>query len=82
MFLFFTFGIAVLATYGTSKIISEYDGPYSIFTKIRNKYPLSPFLCVVCTSVYLAVPISVVSGLSIIGYLAVIGSIILIEVKS
>lgn len=81
MLLFFTFIIAILATYGVSKIVTAYDGPYEVFYKLRDKYPLSPFLCLVCTAVWVAVPICIFSGLSVIDYMAVIGAVILMEVK-
>lgn len=69
--------IAAIATYGVSALIAEYGGPFDIFLRLRQK--LRVLECTVCLSVWLAIPISIFSGLDIIGYLAVIGAVIIIE---
>lgn len=72
---------AILATYGISKLLTSYSGPYELFSSLRQKYPLSPLSCLICTSTWLAAPIAIISGLSIIEYLAILGVIILVENK-
>ena len=71
--------ILALATYGVSKLLVEYDGFGDIFYKLRAKSWLSMLNCVVCTSVYIAVPIAIFSGVGVLGYLAILGIVILIE---
>lgn len=68
---------AIIATYGTAALIVSYDGPYDLLFKLRSK--VKPFRCVVCTSVWLAIPVSLFSGLTFIEYLAVIGGVILLD---
>lgn len=69
--------IAATATYGVSALVSEYSGPFDIFFRLRQR--LRVLECTVCLSVWLAIPISIFSGLDIMGYFAVIGVIIIIE---
>lgn len=76
--------ILALATYGVSKLISEYDGFGDIFYKLRRKKWLSMLTCTVCTSVWVAVAFSIVWAF---GYalwltpLAVVGIVIILEEK-
>lgn len=69
--------IATLATFGLSALISNYDGPYDVFNKLKSKY--SVFRCTVCLSVWVAIPISILMYLGIVEYTAIIGAVIIIE---
>lgn len=69
--------IATLATFGISAIISNYDGPFNILTCLRAK--VSAARCCVCMAVWLAIPIAVSLNIGLIGYLAILGSVILLE---
>lgn len=70
--------IGVFATYGISKLITSYDGLWGVFLRLRDKFT-TPFNCTVCTAVWVAVPIALFAGVGILGYLAIIGAVILIE---
>lgn len=69
--------LAVLATFGTSALITNYGGPIGIFIKLRSK--TNVLQCTVCLSVWVAIPISIVSGISLIEYFATLGCVILLE---
>lgn len=71
--------IASLATYGISALISNYSGIFNLFERLRNRYPDSAFHCVVCLSVWVAIPISLAMSIGIIGYLAVVGIVIALD---
>ena len=71
--------ISSLATYGISKLVSSYDGLYGVFVRLRTKYPSSPLNCVPCLSVFLAIPIAYISEIGFMGYLATLGTIIMID---
>lgn len=75
-------GLAILATFGISSLLTEYSGFYNIFHKLRYKArgELKSMLeCMICTAVWLAIPVSIVLGVGFMGYLAVIGGVILLE---
>lgn len=74
-----TIFITALATLGISVIITQYDGPCGIFQKLRSKIPKSPITCTVCLSVWVAIPLSIITEIGLVGYLAVIGFIIIEE---
>lgn len=76
---FITIFITALATLGISSLISQYNGAFDVFQKLRNKFPRSPLTCTVCLSVWVAIPLSIFTGIGFIGYLAVIGLIIIEE---
>lgn len=69
--------LATLATFGISALISNYDGLFGVFEWIRSKGTV--FSCTVCLSVWIAIPIAYFSGIGLLGFLAVIGGVILIE---
>ena len=76
------FIITALAVYGLAALISSYDGAWSIFARLRNKYPNSPLQCAVCTSVWLVLPIMALSyfgGVIFVVPFAIIGVVILLE---
>lgn len=73
--------ISSLATYGVSSLLTNYEGFHGIFSKLRDKYPDSFLQCLVCTSVIVSIFICFMSGVGILGWLAVIGIIILVEQK-
>lgn len=76
------FLITALAVYGLSALISEYEGPFEAFKRLRGKYPNSALTCVVCTSVWLAVPISLISiyfGVEWLIPSAIVGAVIVGE---
>ena len=67
--------IAALGVYGVSIILAEYPGPFNILEKLR-RYRV---LCVICLSVWVAIPVAYLAGVDVLGYLAIIGILILIE---
>lgn len=73
--------VIALAVYAISKLLSAYDGPFDVFKILREKFPMSPLVCAVCTAVWVAIPFSIFSGISFLDYFAVIGIVILLEVK-
>lgn len=76
----FDFLTLTLATYGISNLLCNYDGPYHLFLKARNKYSNSPLQCVVCTSVYIAFILWLATIASVdLTPLAVIGLVVLVE---
>lgn len=65
-----TFIIAALATYRLAKLISEEEGPFSVFLRLRGA--LDPdqqtwvgrgLNCIVCVSFWVALPIAVILSL-------------------
>lgn len=46
--------IAVLATYCVTTLITEADGPFGLFYKLRHHKSLQAFDCFLCLSVYIA----------------------------
>lgn len=73
---YFTIIIVVLAVYAVSTLLAEYNGFRDIFMKLRKKGLPD---CSVCLSVWIAIPISIIAGLSIVEYLSVIGGVILLS---
>ena len=76
--------ITILAVYGTSKLLVEYDGFMDVFYLIRSIKWLKMLTCIVCTSVWVAVAFSLVFWLGLAVWLiplAIVGIIILIEDK-
>lgn len=68
---------AILATFGIASLLTEYDGPFNAFVRLRG-YVGGPFKCLVCLSCWVAIPICIYLGLNFIEYLAVIGGVIFI----
>lgn len=59
----FFFSIAALATYRLSRLIADEEGPWSVFSKIRDATPEQTNLrrgieCIMCVSVWAAIPIT------------------------
>ena len=74
--------ILVLATYGASKLLVEYDGFGDVLYKLRNRAWLKALTCVVCTSVWVATLLSLLLFFGqywIVTVLAIVGTVILIE---
>lgn len=65
--------IIALGVYGVSTLIADYDGPHSIFIKLRKKFSAGLFECNVCLSVYIALVPLMFSHVSIKEYFAIIG---------
>ena len=74
--------ILALATYGTAKLIAEYDGPFDMLYSMRNKRWLGMLTCTVCTSVWVGLFFSIMYWLGFVWLLlplALVGVVILIE---
>ena len=74
--------ILALATYGVSKLISEYDGFGDVLYKLRSKSWIKALTCVVCTSVWVGLFFSIMYWLGFLWLLlplALVGVVILIE---
>ena len=74
--------ILALATYGTSKLVAEYDGPFDMLYSMRNRRWLGMLTCTVCTSVWVGLFFSIIFWLGFVWVLlplAIVGAIILIE---
>ncbi len=68
--------IGILGTYGLAALLAEYPGPFGILSKLRK---VGMPDCSVCLAVWIAIPIAYFAGIGTLGYLAVIGSVILLE---
>ena len=73
---YLTLIVAILAVYGVSTLFAEYNGFKDVFIKLRK---MGMPDCAVCLSVWIAIPISIIAGLSIVEYLSVIGGVILLS---
>jgi len=71
------FVYAVLATFGVSALISNYDGPQGVLVLLRAH--VAAARCCVCLSVWLGIPIALLTGVGVVGYLAIVGTVILLE---
>ena len=63
--------MVALATYGVATLVSEYDGVFDVFSKLRSN--IKAFRCVPCATVWIAIPIAVIMNVGVIGYLASVG---------
>lgn len=71
--------LAILSAYGLSTLVSDYDGPFNVLTSLRGRF--SALYCTVCASFWLSVPVSLLFGVGVVEWLAVVGgSILLIHV--
>ena len=70
--------LAILATYSVSILLTEYDGPWDIFVKMRKATTRGVFACAVCLSCWVAMPFCFAFHTGFFGYFAVIGGAILI----
>lgn len=64
----FIFLLAALATYRLSRLIADEEGPWSMFSKLRELTPeMSSWRrgveCIMCVSVWVAFPIAILLGL-------------------
>jgi hypothetical protein len=73
----FEFIMGALAVYGVSTLMSDYGGPKSLLLQLRTKYKL--FDCSVCIGVWVAIPIAILLHVGIVGYLAFIGTNIILS---
>ena len=74
--------ILALATYGTSKLVAEYDGPFDMLYSMRNRRWLGMLTCTVCASVWVGLFFSIIFWLGFVWVLlplAIVGAIIFIE---
>lgn len=68
---------ATIAVFGICHLLVYQDGPAKILFKIRNK--IKPFRCMPCSVVWVAIPLSIWTGIGLLGYLFVIGGVILLD---
>lgn len=71
--------IASLATFGLATLIADYDGPAGILLKLRKADKTKLTHCNICLGVWLAIPISLLAGIGLVEYIAIIGIEIIIE---
>lgn len=72
--------ISALATFGIASLVSNYDGPYNIFTKLRSRYEM--LRCTVCLATWLATPLFFLAANGFLAYvtsLAIIGVVVIVE---
>lgn len=69
--------IASLATYGVATLVSEYDGAFNVFTKLRSKLPA--LRCMPCAATWIALPIALFMDIGVMGYLAALGIVVAME---
>ena len=67
----------ILGAFGITYIFVYEDGPFNILLKIRRL--ITPLRCVPCAVVWLAIPLVVYAGIGFVGYIAVIGGVILLD---
>lgn len=70
--------IGILIVYGLATIVTEYDGPFHVFAKLRASKLNSLLSCAVCVSPYIALLLIPLMGISLVQYLAVLGGSIII----
>lgn len=74
--------ILALGTYGTAKLVAEYDGPFDLLYSMRSKRRLSVLTCPVCCGTWIAILFSIIfwlGGVWLLLPLALVGGVILIE---
>lgn len=62
-----TFLMASLAVYRVSRMITDEEGPFSVFAKLRGRYPPDTWIgrgleCIMCVSVWVALPFALALG--------------------
>ena len=78
------FVLAVLATWRISYMIAREDGPFDIFSIIRDKVGQEKWYgrglhCVLCISFWLSLPAALIAGMPwLIGWFGVAGAIVII----
>lgn len=63
--------LLALGSYGISTLLSDYEGPFDLFTKIRTVGKV--FRCSTCLSFWISIIVSLITGLGFVETLAVIG---------
>ena len=74
--------LLILSVYGASKLLTDYDGPFDVFYKLRKH--LHALTCTVCVSVWIAFIFSLLLFFGqywFITVVAVVGAVIFIEDK-
>lgn len=74
---YYTTIIAILATYGLSTLLAEFEGYKDVFVWLRTR--IEPLRCAVCASCWIAMPIVLFAGLGLLEYFAIIGSVIILD---
>lgn len=72
--------LSALATFGAAALISDYDGVFDIFLRLRKKS--KAFGCIVCLSFWIAIPMLYLTSIGIMAvvYLfAIVGLVIITE---
>lgn len=69
--------ITALAAFAICTLVSEYDGPFNIFQKLRSSFKL--FSCLACSSVWVSAPLAYLIGIGIVEYFAAIGLVLLLD---
>lgn len=69
--------LATFAVYGIAHLVVYEDGPADLFLKLRRMGSL--FRCVPCFTVWIAIPFLFLTDIGILGYLATIGGVIVID---
>lgn len=78
------FVLAVLATYRVAHMIAREDGPFDVFSSMREIVGQESWFgrglhCVLCISFWLALPAALVAGLPIVmGWLGVAGGVMVL----
>lgn len=62
-----TFALAALAVYRLSRMITDEEGPFSVFTKLRGRFKPEDWIgrgleCIMCVSVWVALPFALYIG--------------------
>lgn len=73
--------LSTLSIYAITLVLSSYSGPFHVFSLMRNKSPemLKELLeCFVCLSWYVALSFTLLLGLNILEYMAVVGGAIVL----
>lgn len=73
----YNFVITLLAVFGISALIANYGGPYDVFDRLKSEFKL--MRCTVCLSVWVGIPIALLTDAGFASYLASVGGVILIE---
>lgn len=81
------FTLAALAVYRLSRMIADEEGPFAVFTHIRNLAPPTHWIgrglaCIMCLSVWIALPVALWIDWSInwwLTWLALSGVVVLLR---
>jgi hypothetical protein len=66
---------AIIATYGIATLLAEYDGPFNVLSKLRNRGMPN---CNVCMGVWIAIPLALFLEIGLIGYFVTIGGVVIL----